>query len=59
MLRTSWQSAASLSADLEDDEVPFAERFAGLKAKLEGQFGESEKLAAAIREKLREVNVDD
>ena len=40
------------AADVEDDDVPFAERFAALRAKLEEQFAEGEKLTATIRQKL-------
>ena len=40
------------AADVEDDDVPFAERFAALRAKLEEQFAEADKLTAMIREKL-------
>jgi type I restriction enzyme M protein len=44
--------------DVEDDGVPFAERFAALRETLVGQFEEGERLAAAIREKLTQVAVD-
>ena len=37
------------AADVEDDDVPFAERFAALRAKLEEQFAEADKLTATIR----------
>jgi type I restriction enzyme M protein len=40
------------AANVEDDEVPFSERFADLQGKLELQFGDSERLTATIREKL-------
>jgi type I restriction enzyme M protein len=43
------------AADVEDDDVPFAERFAALQAKLNEQFAESDRLTAAIREKLAGV----
>lgn len=43
----------------EDDDTPFEERFAALKAKLEGQFAEAERLTATIREKLAEVGVNE
>jgi type I restriction enzyme M protein len=46
------------AADVEDDDVPFAERFATLKAELEAQFSEADKLTATIRAKLAEVGVD-
>lgn len=41
--------------DVEDDGVPFAERFAALTATLEDQFNESDRLTALIREKLAMV----
>jgi type I restriction enzyme M protein len=44
-------------ADVEEDDMPFTERFAALQAKLEGQFEASDQLTAAIREKLAEVVV--
>ena len=40
------------AADAEDDKVAFAERFAGLREKLDGQFAQGERLTALIREKL-------
>lgn len=40
------------AAELEDDAVPFEERFAALKAKLEEQFEESAKIERAIRSAL-------
>ena len=43
--------------DVEDDDVPFAERFTALRAKLEKQFVEADALTAIIREKLSEVCV--
>jgi len=43
---------------VEDDGVPFTERFAELNAKLDGQFGEADELTAVIREKLAGVVVD-
>jgi type I restriction enzyme M protein len=46
------------TADIEDDEVPFAERFAALRAKLEERFAEDDRLAAIIRTKLAQVGVD-
>jgi type I restriction enzyme M protein len=46
------------AADVEDDDVPFAERFAALKAKLEGQLRETENLSLAIRSKLGGVLID-
>jgi type I restriction enzyme M protein len=41
--------------DIEDDDVPFAERFGTLKSKLEKQFAEADKLTATIRAKLAGV----
>ena len=46
------------AADVEDDEVPFVERFAALREKLEGQFSEADTLTATIREKLARISVD-
>ena len=46
------------AADVEDDEVPFAERFAALKTKLEEQIAEAEALTATIRAKFARVCVD-
>jgi type I restriction enzyme M protein len=46
------------AADIEDDDVPFPERFSALKVKLEEQFTESVKLTTMIREKLAAVGVD-
>ena len=46
------------AADVEDDDVPFPERFKRLQAKLEEQFAEADKLTAAIRAKLAGVGVD-
>jgi type I restriction enzyme M protein len=43
------------AADLEDDNVPFPERFAALRAKLESEFADADKLRSAIRERLAEV----
>ena len=43
------------AADVEDDGVPFPERFAALRATLEEQFAESERLTAVIRDKLASV----
>lgn len=44
--------------DAEQDEEAFAERYACLRAKLENQFVEADRLAAAIRANLRNVQVD-
>jgi type I restriction enzyme M protein len=43
------------AADIEDDDVPFAERFVALRAKLDSQFAEADKLAATIKRKLAAV----
>ena len=40
------------AADVEDDEVPFVERFAALKATLQTQFARSDELTKTIHEKL-------
>jgi type I restriction enzyme M protein len=45
-------------ADAEDDDVPFVERFAMLKAKLERQFHESDDLTSRIRSELAKVGVN-
>jgi type I restriction enzyme M protein len=45
------------SADVEEDDVPFAERFAALRKQLEGQFTEVEELTAAIRQRLAGVGL--
>ena len=44
------------AADVEDDDVPFAERFAALNATLETQFAEADRLTAAIRARLKAVS---
>ncbi len=46
------------AADVEEDDVPFAERFKGLQLKLEEQFIEGDLLTGAIREKLAGVITD-
>jgi type I restriction enzyme M protein len=43
----------------EDDDTPFPERFAALREKLEGLFGEADKLTALIREKLAGVSINE
>lgn len=43
------------AADIEEDDVPFTERFAVLNARLESQFSESAKLAEEIKKKLAGV----
>jgi type I restriction enzyme M protein len=40
------------AADAEEDDMPFSERFADLRAKLEEQFEASDRLTETIREKL-------
>ncbi len=45
------------AADVEDDETPFAERFAALKTKLEEQFAASEALTGTIRARLAGVGL--
>ena len=46
------------AVNVEDDEVPFAERFAALKAKLDEQFVESGGLTTIVRDKLATVVAD-
>ena len=46
------------AADVEDDDTPFPERFAALRAKLEHQFAESDRLTATIRQRLAGVIAD-
>ncbi len=46
------------SEALEDDGVPFEERFAELKAKLEKQFEEGAELEAVIKSRLAGIGVD-
>jgi type I restriction enzyme M protein len=43
------------AADVEDDDVPFSERFSVLQARLEEQFASADKLTATIREKLMRI----
>lgn len=45
------------AADVEDDDVPFAERFTTLRKALEEQFAEGERLNRLIHEKLSLVEV--
>ncbi len=47
------------AAAVEEDDVPFEERFAALRTKLEGQLDAGEKLGAVIREKLEGVGIDE
>jgi type I restriction enzyme M protein len=44
--------------DVEDDDVPFNERFSKLLAKLEGEFSDADRLTTLIREKLSGVIVN-
>ena len=46
------------AADVEDDDVPFPERFAALRAKLDEQFSEAERLTATIRAQLQGLGAD-
>jgi type I restriction enzyme M protein len=43
------------AAEVEDDELPFSERFASLQAKLEQQFNTADELTMAIRARLAGV----
>jgi type I restriction enzyme M protein len=43
------------AADAEDDDVPFAERFAALKVRLDEEFSEAKRLAQAIQARLAGV----
>ncbi|MCQ4158804.1 type I restriction-modification system subunit M [Roseomonas sp. GC11] len=43
------------AADVEDDEVPFEERFAALKARLDSQFEESDQMIEAIQKSLASI----
>src|SRR5207248_8118478 len=43
------------AADIDDDDVPFAERFGILRKKLDEQFSEAEQLTAAIKSTLGRV----
>jgi len=47
------------AADVEDDDIPFPERFAALQAQLDERFAESDRLTAAIRTRLAGVLADD
>ena len=46
------------AADVEDDDVPFPERFAALRIKLDQQFSEEHALSNTIRAKLAKVGVN-
>jgi type I restriction enzyme M protein len=47
------------ASDVEDDEVPFRERFTLLRSRLNEQFAEAKKLTATIQEKLAGVLVNE
>ncbi len=46
------------AADVEEDDVPFVERFAELRGRLEKQFNEASLMTASIRKKLEGVIAD-
>ncbi len=46
------------AADVEEDDMPFAQRFSLLREKLENQFAESHELTITIREKLSGIITD-
>ena len=46
------------AADIEDDDMPFAEKFAAMREKLDAQFAAADKLTNAIRDRLSEVAND-
>ena len=46
------------AADVEDDDVPFAERFAALEGEAGRAVREADKLTATIRGSLRELGAD-
>src|SRR5215469_8749214 len=43
------------AADLDDDDLPFSQRLAILRVKLEEEFAEAEKLTATIRERIAQL----
>ena len=45
------------AAEVEEDDVPFTERFAALQKTLEGQFAEADKLTAAIVANLKGLGI--
>lgn len=47
------------AADIEDDEMPFIERFAALKAKLNEQLTVSNQLSTTILNKIDRVVIDE
>jgi type I restriction enzyme M protein len=46
------------AAEADEDDLPFAERFAAMKAKLESQFVAADKLTISIRDRLSEIAND-
>jgi type I restriction enzyme M protein len=46
------------AADVEDDDIPFGERFATLKMRLDEQFAQSDRLTVSIREKMAGIGTD-
>jgi type I restriction enzyme M protein len=46
------------AADVGDDDLPFAERFAAMREELDAQFAAADKLTNTIRERLSEVAND-
>lgn len=47
------------AADVEDDDMPFVERFAALQTKLEEQFFTANELTELIRDRMAGVRIDD
>ena len=47
------------AADVEDDDVPFPARFTALRAKLDEQFAEANKLTTAVQAMLTAVNLSE
>jgi type I restriction enzyme M protein len=45
------------AADVEDDDLPFSDRVAALRAKLEEQFDQADALTTTIKSKLTEIGV--
>jgi len=46
------------TADIEDNEAPFVERFVALKAQLDKQFAEADRLTTTIRDRLSKVAIN-
>lgn len=46
------------TADVEDDDMPFVERFSALHAKLEGHFVDADRLTEIVRDKLTGIKAD-